>query len=78
MGAVCQLCFNRAKPNPAEDKKQPIAGCPCKKMFTGIATAFLQLLLAPLIFGWIWSIRYGALMVQKANDRRHEGEESGP
>jgi len=78
IGALCQVCCNRAKPDPEGEGKQLIAGCPCKKMFTGLGTAFLQLLLAPLIFGWIWSIQYGALMVRKANDRKHENEQSNP
>ena len=78
IGAVCQLCCNRAKSNTDTENKQLIPGCLCKKMFTGLATAFLQLLLAPLIFGWIWSIKYGAFMVQKANDRKHELAESDP
>ena len=78
VGAVCQLCCNRAKSDSTAANKQLIVGCPCKKMFSGIGTAFLQLLLAPLIFGWIWSIQYGALMVRKANDRKHESEQCGP
>ena len=78
IGAICQVCCNRAKPDPAAEGKQLVAGFPCKKMFTGLATAFLQLLLAPLIFGWIWSIQYGALMVRKANDRKHENDQSNP
>ena len=78
VGSICQLCCNRAKETSGTEGKQLIAGCPCKKMFTGLATAFLQLLLAPLIFGWIWSIQYGALMVRKANDRKHENEQSNP
>ena len=78
VGSICQLCCNRAKETSGTEGKQLIAGCPCKKMFTGLATAFLQLLLAPLIFGWIWSIQYGALMVRKANDRNHENDENIP
>ena len=75
LGAVCQLCCNLEKSDPEAAKKQLAPGCPCKKMFTGLGTAFLQLLLAPLIFGWIWSIQYGALMVRKANDRKHENND---
>ena len=78
VGAILQLCCNRAAPSPDAENKQLVAGVPSKKVFTGLGTAFLQLLLAPLIFGWIWSIQYGALIVRKANDRKHEGEQRNP
>ena len=77
LGAICQLCCNKAKPDPESEKRQLIPGCPFKKTCTGLGTALLQLLLAPLIFGWIWSIQYGALMVRKANDRKHENNDDG-
>jgi Ectodermal ciliogenesis protein len=32
----------------------------------GFLAAFLQLLLAPLIVGWVWSILYGVYLIQDA------------
>ena len=39
-----------------------------EKLSIGMAAAVLQLVLAPLVFGWIWSIRY--LITVSTLDRR--------
>ncbi|XP_064099695.1 protein stum homolog [Macrobrachium nipponense] len=39
-------------------------------IFWNIVTALLQLLLAPIIIGWVWSLHRGVLIVQEALDKK--------
>lgn len=53
LGALCVLCCGTTK----HDTKE-------RGVKYGVGAAFLQIITTPLIFGWIWSIKYGVCMVQ--------------